>query len=641
MEGLRASLILPTLAFTLAMGAGMPASAAAAVSVAAVSATAVSATLPQSAENAEPARFTVDVGSRHTSLIGSWKLKFGDDPAWALPETPDSDWAIADKPGAFWVLNGLPDRGIGWYRARIRLASGADSLNPLCMHIIHYPTAQEIYWDGVLIASNGRIGRTAAEERPGLIAQSAQIPQRLTGQGDHLLAFRVSNHFNATGGLGEVRLGAWKPLQNSFYGQWALLIFQVGIIGITGVYFFANFLARINRTYALFSLICLGCVLQTLPRYFAFYYNVDFVANRWFHAVQYLGYSVILCSLPLCFFSEFSALSRKWYWVVAAVTAMVVLPCEGYIFDLFPSSLLRIVKVSNDIANFAAIGACLGVTGWAVYRKKENSLLAGLGLLCMLAGVALGVIFGLQFTWPLGLTALILFLNAGLSRTLMRQNLAYQEVQLKGARLEIELLKKNIQPHFLLTSLRSITDWLEKEPKVAARLVNALAVELRAMLKMTMERVVGLAEEINLCRTHLEVIGLRRHRALALETREVDGEERIPPMIVHTLMEMGLEEAEEGIGDILFMLERVAGNGLILRLSHQARLKPRWQRAEDETGLKYVRARLQECYPDRWSLRAGLFDAPWMAEIRITDPAAMAAVPAKTGAPAQAAPRLP
>jgi hypothetical protein len=94
---------------------------------------------------------------------------------------------------------------------------------------------------------------------------------------------------------------------------------------------------------------------------------------------------------------------------------------------------------------------------------------------------------------------------------------------------------------------------------------------------------------------------------------------------MHTLMEMGLEEAEEGSDGIRFLLERLPGKGLVLRLSHQAQIRPRWQRAEDETGLKYVRARLQECFPDRWSLRAGLFDAPWTAEIRITDPAALPA----------------
>lgn len=578
----------------------------------------------ESANETLPPPPSVDVASRNVTQIRSWKLKFGDDPAWALPRTTDADWAVADKPGAFWVLNGIPDKGIAWYRTRIRILSQADSLNLLNLHIMHYPTAQEIYWDGVLVATNGRIGRTAEEERSGRIFQAIQLPHRLTGRGDHLLAIRVSNHFNATGGLGEVKLGGWKPLHNAFHGQWALLIFQVGIIGITGIYFFANFRARINRTYALFSLICLGCILQTLPRYFALYNNLDFVANRWYASLQYLGYMVMMYSLPLFFFSEFSSLARKWYWVVAAITAVIVLPCELYIFDLFPSSLLQFVKVSNDLVGFAAIAACLGVTGWAAYRKKENSILASLGLLCMLVGVILGAIFELPFTWPLGLTALIMFLNAGLTRSLTRQSTTYEETHLKGARLEIELLKKNIQPHFLLTSLRSISEWLEKEPKMAARLVNALASELRMMLKMTSERTVSLSEEINLCRTHLEVMGLRRHRTLSLEIRGVEGGESLPPMILHTLLEMGLEEAEEGDGEIRFLLERIPGNGLMLRLSHQAPLRPHWQRDQEGTGLKYVRARLQECFSGRWSLHAGPSDSAWRAEVRISDPSALA-----------------
>jgi hypothetical protein len=602
--------------FGLAIFLSEPASAASAADAGAAASAAI-------AGDSGPARFSVDALSRSGIHIKSWKLKYGDDTAWALARTSDSDWAVADQPGAFWALNGLPSKGIAWYRARIRMLSPADSLNPLYMHIIHYPTAQEIYWDGVLVSTNGRIGRTAGEERAGKIAQWVRVPHRLTGPGEHLLSVRVSNHWNVTGGLGDVQLGAWKPLQNSFHGQWALLLFQLGIIGITGVYFFTNFLARINRTYALFSLICLGSVLQSLPRFFALYFDVEFMANRWFHAVQYLGYGVMMCSLPLCFFSEFSSLGRKWYWAVAAIVALIVLPCEGYIFNLFPGSLLQIVKVANDIVGFAAIGACLIVTGWAAWRKKENSLLASMGLLCLLLGVALGVVFELQFTFPIGLTALILFLNAGLTRDLTQRSMAYRKTELKGARLEIELLKKNIQPHFLLSSLRSITDWLEKEPKMAARLVNALAAELRMMLKMTTERMVSLGEEMNLCRTHLEVLGLRRHRSLALDILNVDGEERIPPMVLHTLLEMGLDEAEEGPAEIRFLLQRTAGDGLVLRLSHPAPLKPRWQRGEDETGLKYVRARLQECFPGRWILHAALSEEAWSAEIRISDPAAL------------------
>ena len=589
----------------------------------------------QAAAGAGPARYTLDLDAREIVRFKSWRLKHGDDPAWARADMPDDDWKAVDDAGAFWVLHGLPDTGIGWYRARIRITSRSDTSEALAMHIVHNPTAHEIYWDGVLIAANGSVGGTAEEEVAGKIFQAARIPSSSAGPGDHLLAIRVSNHLNATGGIGEVKLGGWKPLQNAFHGQWALLVSQLGIIAITGLYFFANFRARINRTYALFSFICLGCVLQTLPRYFALYSDLDFVDNRWYHALQYLGYTIMLIAMPLCFLSEFTTMARKWYWAIGAFVLLINLPCEAYIFNMFPSSMLPAVKLSQDLLGFASIGTCLGVAGWAAYRRKETSHLASAGLLCMLAGVILGAVYELQFTWPLGLTGLIVFLNAGLTRSLTRQGAAYQETHLKAARLEIELLKNNIQPHFLLTSLRSITDWLEKEPKMAARLVNALAAELRMMLKMTSERTVSLGEETALCRTHLEVMGLRRHRPLALDVRGVEGEESLPPMVLHTLLEMGLEEAEDGADEIRFLLERLPGKGLGLRLSHRAPLRPRWQRDQEGTGLKYVRARLQECFPDRWTLHADFSGPEWKAEIRITDPAALAArsLPA-TAAPA-------
>jgi hypothetical protein len=617
MKVLGASLLAWTAAFCLALSCAVP----------------VSAASPASAADTGPARYTLDLESRDIVRFKSWRLRHGDNPDWARSETSDADWKVAADPGAFWVLHGLPDTGIAWYRARIRLESRSGSQAPLAMHVIHNPSAQEFYWDGFLVARNGRVGMTSTDEREGKIFQSVRLPPHLTGPGEHLLAVRVSNHLNATGGIGEVRLGAWKPLQNAFHGQWALLLFQVGIIAITGVYFFANFRARINRTYALFSLICLACVLQTLPRYFALYSDVDFLANRGYHALQYLGYMIMMGAMPLCFFSEFTSLGRKWYWAVGALTFVIVLPCEAYIFNMFPSSMLPIVKVTNDLLGFVSIGTSLAVTGWAAYNRKPTSHLASAGLLCMLAGVILGAAFELQFTWPLGLTALIVFLNAGLTRSLTRQGLAYQETHLKAARLEIELLKNNIQPHFLLTSLRSITDWLEKEPKMAARLVNALASELRMMLKMTSERVVSLGEEIALCRTHLEVMGLRRHRPLALDTRGTEGTEPLPPMVLHTLLEMGLEEAENGTSEIRFLLERLPGKGLFLRLSHGAPLRPRWQRDLDGTGLKYARARLQECFPDRWSLHVGSSDAAWSAEIQITDRAALAALRVAPSAP--------
>jgi hypothetical protein len=581
------------------------------------------------AEGAPAAEYAIDVNARTVITLQKWKTRPGDDAAWASPGWPDQDWERAEKAGTLWLESGYAVKGIRWYRTRIEVASETDSLDPLYFYAFQNPNAQEMYWDGELVGVNGRVGSNAQEEKSGRIFTSIRLPWKATRPGTHVLAMRISNQIQFSGGIGDFKIGTWKPLQNAFHGPLAMMVFLVGIFFIAGVYYFANFLNRIQPTYALFSLFCLGCSLETLPIAAAAYNNVVMDTFLWAVAVQTLGWSVMMTSLPLFFLSEFSSLSRKWYLAVGLVVALITVPQILVLFLGMPAGLFKVVSKANDILGFTAIAVSLGVTGWGVYRKQEGSLMASLGLVCLLAGVAWGEIFRLNYAWALGLTALILFLNAGLTRRLTRQSMAYQENHLKGARLEIELLKKNIQPHFLLTSLRSITDWLEKEPKMAARLVNALATELRMMLKLSSERSIPLPEEIKLCRTHLEVMGLRRHRVLVLDTHGIGGEELIPPMVMHTLLEMGLEEAEDGDGEIRFLLERRLGDGLILRLSHASPLKPRWQRGIDDTGLKYVRARLEEAFPKRWSLRAGAAATPssgstWQADVHISDSASLA-----------------
>ncbi len=572
------------------------------------------------------ASYTWNASSQDVVFLEKWKYHTGDDTAWAAPAWPDGDWKLNSGALRTWIADGLPPKGIIWYRARIRLQDPIDSLEPLYLNAFHNPDAQEVFWDGLQVGSNGRVAADAAGEKPGRMFQSITIPWKLCGPGEHMLALRISNFRTFTGGMGYVKLGGLKPLQNAMHGQIALLVFLMGIFFITSIFHFANFMNRIQPTYGLFSLFCMGCTLQSIPMFAAIYLNVKMPTFIWADAATTLAWGIMMISLPMFFLSEFTRAARRWYWLLGTIVASIMLPLELAIVDLLPAGMFRGVSGANDILGFATILLSLGISAWAVWKKKPGSGSASLGLLCLLAGVALTQASRWQWAWAVGLTALILFLNGGLARRLTRQGMAFQESNLRSARLEIELLKKNIQPHFLLNSLRSITDWLEREPKVAARLVNSLASELRMVLKLSSERIIPLAEEIKLCRSHLEVMGLRGHRALSLETQGVDGEERIPPMVLHTLLEMGLEEAEEGPPAIRFLLAAHPGKGLRLRLSHQAPLKPRWQRASDETGLKYVRARLEEAFPGRWNLSVGAVPAAgnsWQADVNIQDPGSL------------------
>jgi len=99
---------------------------------------------------ANPARPPADsglsfqVGKAELTLAGPWRFKVGDDPTWGSPTYDDQGWetiSLAAPPGAHdgdvglsgfvpgWGTRGHPGySGFAWYRIRVRISGGADSL---------------------------------------------------------------------------------------------------------------------------------------------------------------------------------------------------------------------------------------------------------------------------------------------------------------------------------------------------------------------------------------------------------------------------------------------------------------------------------------------------------------------------------
>jgi LytS/YehU family sensor histidine kinase len=186
------------------------------------------------------------------------------------------------------------------------------------------------------------------------------------------------------------------------------------------------------------------------------------------------------------------------------------------------------------------------------------------------------------------------------------QNKKHQVNELKSARLELELLKKHIQPHFLLNSLNSIIAWLEENPKTAAKLVHALAEELRLILDFSKEKLVNLSDELRLCQLHCEVMGLRQDKQYVLETGVVPQNHYVPPLIIHTLVENGLTHGYSGKIGGTFLFTATEDQDTISYTMYNDCVSPCKEIIKtDGTGLRYVKSRLQEAFPGRWNLTAG------------------------------------
>ena len=197
-----------------------------------------------------------------------------------------------------------------------------------------------------------------------------------------------------------------------------------------------------------------------------------------------------------------------------------------------------------------------------------------------------------------------------------------ERAQLRSSRLEIELLKKNIQPHFLLNSLNATLAWLEENPKNAARLLQALAEELRLILDFSSRKLVSLGEELHLCQTHLILMGLRHDKNFTLEIKgEIDEDEKNPPLILHTLIENGLVHGFKGRDEGVFIFTRIREpeGRVVYRLSNNGsrEVNPTRRRG---LGLRYIKTRLEESFPGRWELHSGpLTPEGWEVKISVTE----------------------
>jgi sensor histidine kinase YesM len=328
---------------------------------------------------------------------------------------------------------------------------------------------------------------------------------------------------------------------------------------------------------------------------------------------------LMMSLLPVFFLFEFSVPHRLLLsFIIMTATFFIVIPPRLITFGLMPVSWLALLDRINRAHSIITIIISIFVSLWGVKRKIIGSLTVTIGLFIFLAGAYVSFHARLENGWAVGFAFLIIIIMVSLSRQMAAQNRAYHETQLRSTRLELELIKRQIQPHFLLNSLNSIVAWLEEEPVVATRLVTALAEELRMLLDFSGRKTVSLEEEIRLCKAHLDVMGLRRDKKF---TFTVDGDcqrEQVPPLIIHTMIENGLTHGYKGRDSGIFVLKCVRkGSSLLLEIFNDSTVSGNADPKSEGTGLKYVRTRLEESYPGAWSLKAGQVENGWKALIEI------------------------
>ena len=556
---------------------------------------------------------------------GPARIRFGDDPRWADPQLDDRAWDPVP-------VEGLPMRtGPYWLRLRVRPPEGEETEwrsrfltwprdhdgAPIDSVYLSPAFTFDLYVDGRLVDRNGVVGHDAASEVPGTLNRLVRLPPEVLTPGWHVVAVRISAHhynFPATHSFFELRLQNYEYRRLLEARKPVLpLVGAGGALIVTTIC--AVFYGLVERRRTLLLGAVLGLAMLT-------FYGL--IATRWLFNPGYdwhcprltaiaLTLGVIALVLPWMLIEQFALPRRNW-WLVA------LLPLLGVAWQAslyYEDKALWMCRASLLVALVAMT--------WAVWRRRRGAWFVLVAVAVGLLAVRTSRRVFLDPTFFLLLDALVMVPLATLGLQLRAERQRAQEATLAAARLEAELLKKNIQPHFLINTLATIMEVIERDAGAAIALIESLAVEFRILARVSGEKLITLGQELELCRAHLAIMSTRKDARCTLEVHGVDETALVPPAVLHTLLENGLShlrpeggvqrfelrEARDarGVGYIFTCLG-AAGRGGSARPPADA--LPR-----EGTGLRYVRARLEESFAGRWSLASGPIPGGWRTEIRI------------------------
>ncbi|MBY0572825.1 MAG: histidine kinase, partial [Undibacterium sp.] len=318
------------------------------------------------------------------------------------------------------------------------------------------------------------------------------------------------------------------------------------------------------RLYIVMGLSCLFSVL--LPTYFLMYYR--------FQDVTLWVLLLMLVTIAVSFFSPY--------------------------FDMKSTMMFGVSLLASFAINLRA------------YHHKRSG--SGIGILIALFSFALLLIPAFRFA-ETGFALIVCFLLFTILLQLLRQFTRDKEKAALATQLENQLLRRTLQPHFLMNSLSLIGELLHQSPQQAETFIQALGREFRMLNEYADSPTIALVQELELCKNYLEIMSTRLQSVCQLH---VDGDPSgiaIPPAILLTVLENAFSHnkyRQETRFDLLIVREK----NMIKMTLKMPVASPRAHTGTG-TGNQYIQQSLQEVFDGRASYTHEQRDSTWYAQIQI------------------------
>jgi sensor histidine kinase YesM len=280
------------------------------------------------------------------------------------------------------------------------------------------------------------------------------------------------------------------------------------------------------------------------------------------------------------------SLGAAWTW--AALTPAVIWLTRGTAFvagQRMRSALILAVTgagfalLSISAQTMLAVATGLDTSGASLLHPRvENSLLA----------------YG---------ALLVLGQASRYSALYQTRRLQASELETRLAKTHLQLLRMQLQPHFLFNTLNTVAELVHTDPDTADQMITRLGRLLRLSLDHAGHQVVPLRQEIDFLRMYVEIEQVRFQDRLEIvwDLAPDTLDAAVPTLLWHPVLENAIRHGVTplaGRGRIVIASHR-NGEELVLEIRDNGKGLPPGGIPREGVGLRNIRERVNQLYGSR------------------------------------------
>ncbi|NML20004.1 histidine kinase [Pseudoflavitalea sp. G-6-1-2] len=179
-----------------------------------------------------------------------------------------------------------------------------------------------------------------------------------------------------------------------------------------------------------------------------------------------------------------------------------------------------------------------------------------------------------------------------------------EELQKKNAETELNLLKAQVQPHFLFNTLNNIYATAHRESPATAALLEQLSAIMRYFVDEAPKNKVHLSEELKFVKGYIELEKLRMRFPLevTIADQHIDQSIELPPMMLIPLVENVFKHGIDKRRNDNFIELKLTMQSGFLFVQVRNRIAHRDESSKSGKGLTNLQSRLDLIYGADYSL---------------------------------------